>query len=46
MLFAGLRVTLMVNGLGLGSGLWSVLRLRLMVDGLGLGLRLLLLVWA
>ena len=42
----------MVNGLGLGFGLWSGLRLRRMVNGLGLclvlwtGLRLRVMVWA
>ena len=29
----------MVNGLGLGLGLWSGLRLRRMINGLALGLR-------
>ena len=36
----------MVNGLGLGLGLWSGLRLRFMVNGLGLGLGSWLMVWA
>ena len=31
---------LVVNGLGLGVGLWCAVRLRLMVNGLGLGLGL------
>ena len=36
----------MVNGLGLGLGLWSGLRLRRKVNGLGLGLGAWLIVWA
>ena len=36
----------MVNGLGLGLGLWSGLRLKFMVNGLGLGLGSWLRVWA
>ena len=42
--WSGLRR--MVNGLGLGLGLWSGVRLRRKVKGLGLGLGAWLMVWA
>ena len=43
---SGLRLSRMINGLGLGLGLWPRLRLTRKVNALGLGSGVWLMVWA